>query len=249
MSEGDFTAQAEAYARARPPYPRAFADELLARAGVERGESVAEVGAGTGIFTELLSGRGLHVVAIEPNEAMRALAPERSDVEWRSGRFDDLPLEPQSQAWVVAAQAFHWAEPKVALPEIHRVLRPERWLCALWNDRDVARSELLAEARRRIRARVPQFDEAYRNVDWCAVLTSTGHFCEAEARSHRHAVPMSPTRFVDLFRSHNRLTAAAGPRAMTSLLEELGTLARARADESGQLRVPYVCRAFMARAA
>lgn len=49
---GDFSPQAEAYARARPGYPRQIVERLLDLAGIEPGDPVVDVGAGTGIFTE-----------------------------------------------------------------------------------------------------------------------------------------------------------------------------------------------------
>jgi len=219
-------------------------DELVRRAGVGPSAPVVELGAGTGIFTRLISGRDLAISAIEPNPAMRTQAPTLTDVVWHNGTFEELPLDTGSQAWAVAAQAFHWAEPPRALPELWRVLKPQSMLSVVWNDRDVERSELLAFTRGCIREHAPTFEEAYRNVDWPERLASTGHFGDVDAIEERHTVSMDNRRFLDLFRSHNRLNATAAPEAMRALLTAL----EARlADEGSEVGIPYVCRAFVAR--
>lgn len=45
--------------------------ELLREEGVNTSHLVADIGAGTGIFTRLLLAHGFRVVAVEPNENMR----------------------------------------------------------------------------------------------------------------------------------------------------------------------------------
>ena len=87
MTLGDFSAQADAYARARPTYPVELIDRLVAHVGVKLGDAVADLGAGTGIFTELLAARGFKVTAVEPNEPMRRQAKPLANATWTSGTF------------------------------------------------------------------------------------------------------------------------------------------------------------------
>lgn len=239
---GDFSAQAEAYARARPGYPERLVDALVAEAGVRAGDPVADLGAGTGLFTALLAARGLAVVAVEPVEAMRRRAPALPGVAWRDGTFESTGLPAASMTWAVVAQAFHWADPPRALPEAHRVLRRGARLTVLWNDRDVERSELLARTRQLVEEMVPGFDEGYRARDWSAVLASTGHFAASSRHEERHVVAMTAERYLDLWRSHHLLGEAAGGDGVARLLERIEPLLPAR----GAVDVPYVCRAWTA---
>jgi 16S rRNA A1518/A1519 N6-dimethyltransferase RsmA/KsgA/DIM1 with predicted DNA glycosylase/AP lyase activity len=62
-----FGAQAELYDRVRPEYPAESLDAILP-VGARR---VADVGAGTGRLTAALLERGLAVIAVEPDAAMR----------------------------------------------------------------------------------------------------------------------------------------------------------------------------------
>ena len=71
---------------------------------------IGDVGAGTGILTRMLVERGFEITAVEPNDSMR-LQANLPEVRWVTGTFEESGLETASQDWVVAAQAFHWADP------------------------------------------------------------------------------------------------------------------------------------------
>jgi len=243
LARGDFTAQASAYARARPGYPTEIVDRLIADAGVKAGDPVADIGAGTGLFTALLAARGLRVAAVEPNAPMREQAPEIPGVVWSDGTFESTGLAAASQRWVVGAQAFHWADPPRALPEVHRVLAPGGAFSILWNERDVPRSPLLQRTRAIIEQLVPNFDEGYRARDWSAVLVEGGWFAPPATIEVRHEVPMSRERFLDLWRSHNVLASSAGPEGVAHVLRAVAPLL----PESGEVPIPYLCRAWTAR--
>jgi len=61
-----FDASAALYDAARPGYPDALADDLLATAG----RRVLEIGAGTGKATVVFARRGASIVAIEPGPSL-----------------------------------------------------------------------------------------------------------------------------------------------------------------------------------
>src|SRR5262245_36031073 len=136
MAIGDFTNQAAAYGQSRPSYPPELIDALVQDAGANAGDSVVDLGAGTGILTRDLVKLGFSVTAVEPNEQMRALAGLPAAV-WMDGAFEAIPLPDQSQDWAIAAQAFHWADRRRALPEIRRVLKLRRVFTVLWNEKDM----------------------------------------------------------------------------------------------------------------
>jgi trans-aconitate methyltransferase len=237
---GDFTEQARSYAAARPAYPDALVDRLIAKVGVGTDDAVADLGAGTGLFTRSLELRGFtNVRAIEPNAAMRAQAIAHEGVSWSAGTFEDTGLGDASQRWIIAAHAFHWADPGRALPELHRALDARGALSVLFNVRDEAKSEVLAFTRARIEVRASGFDEGYRDRDWAEILTHTRHFARAHEDAEPHVVPMSAERFVELWRSHHLLARAIGADGIEELCAELERYLGGRAIE-----VPYVCRSW-----
>lgn len=244
MTLGNFSRQAEAYRRARPGYPASLVDRLIAEASVAAGDPVVEFGAGTGIFTRLLVARGLRVTSVEPNRDMIRQA-DLPDVQWVEGTFEEYALCDGSQAWAVAAQAFHWATPEIALPRIRRTLKSGGVFTVLWNDRENESSEVLAWTAAAIRRHVPDFDEAYRHCSWGDVLESTGDFKLLSHHAERHTVAMSRERYLDLWRSHNRLNYTAGPERFNALINELTAELDAQAIET--VDVPYRCEAWSCR--
>jgi ubiquinone/menaquinone biosynthesis C-methylase UbiE len=244
MRLGDFTEQASAYATARPDYPERLVDRLVEVAGVSAGDEVADIGAGTGIFSAQLAQRGLKVTAIDPNEAMRRSAPLGKGIVWRDGSFEETGMPTGSMKWVTAAQAFHWADPPRALPEMRRVLRRAGAFTVLWNNRDNAASPVLTHSCEVIRAVVPEFDEAYRELDYGSVLLSTEDFVRVIRDEERHVVAMSRERYLNLWRSHNRLSVTAGPERSRKILKRIESWLDA--ERLDKVDVPYVCTAWTA---
>lgn len=242
---GDFSQQASAYVRARPGYPPGFVSTLVDGVRLHPGATIAEFGAGTGLFTQQLSGRGFEILAIDPTAAMRELAAPMADVRWLEGRFEDCPASVETVDWVVVAHAFHWADPQRALAEFHRISRPAGPLTVLWNVRDLDASALLRTTRALIDERVPGFDEGYHRREWGEVLTCTGHFGEVEYREVPNLISMSHARFLDLWRSHNKLTRACAD--VGGIDNFVTALEQALVDFPDPVEVPYRCRAWTAR--
>ena len=132
-----FGEDAERYDRARPSYPSALVDDLVAWVGP--GAKVVDVGCGTAKAAVLLARQGLSGVGVEPHPSMAAVARRnlrrqpgwRVDVAdfetWDPGS-DDVPVD-----LVTCAQAWHWVDPEVGWDRAVTVLRPGGWLALWWN--------------------------------------------------------------------------------------------------------------------
>jgi SAM-dependent methyltransferase len=134
---GRFTDRVEDYVKYRPGYPAAAIDAILD--GLEPARLVAaDVGAGTGISARALAERGVRVIAVEPNAAMRAGAERHSRVEWREGTAEATGLMAGSVGLVQCAQAFHWVRQEEGLAEFARILKERGRIALMWNERDRA---------------------------------------------------------------------------------------------------------------
>lgn len=133
-----FADRAGDYVRFRPSYPDAAIDLILAGLGRASRLVAADIGAGTGISSRLLGERGVRVLAIEPNAAMREAAAHSERVTFRDATAEATGLADESADVVLCAQAFHWFRPAEALTEFARILRPGGRVALIWNDRDEA---------------------------------------------------------------------------------------------------------------
>lgn len=131
-----FADRADDYAKTRPTYPGAIVDATLDGLGAPDRLVVADVGAGTGVFSRPLADRGCRVIAIEPNAPMRAAATAHERVEWRDGTGERTGLPDRSADLITVAQAFHWMRADEALAEFHRILKPGGRLAHVWNIQD-----------------------------------------------------------------------------------------------------------------
>lgn len=142
-----FTDRVDDYVRFRPGYPDAVLDVLAAECGLAPGSVVADLGAGTGQLTRLLVDRGCRVLAVEPNDAMRAALARAfgrvRGVKAIAGRAEATTLPDRSVDVVTAAQAFHWFDVARVRGEVRRILRPGGGIALVWNIRDVDASPFM----------------------------------------------------------------------------------------------------------
>jgi SAM-dependent methyltransferase len=137
MLSRSFGAVADEYDRLRPGPSKEALDWLLP----DKATDVLELGAGTGVLTRLLAERVPHVVAVEPDERMRAVLSDRATgADVVAGRAEQIPAADESVDAVLAASAWHWVDEDMAVPEVARVLRPGGRLSLVWSgpDRSVA---------------------------------------------------------------------------------------------------------------
>lgn len=129
------------YVKYRPGYPPEVIDYLAEQCQLRPESVIADVGAGTGIFTKLLLEKDYKVYAIEPNDPMR----EEADKQLKHfdrylsmiGSANRTGLAAKSIDMIVCAQAFHWFNTVETKAEFQRILKPSGYVALIWNNRDV----------------------------------------------------------------------------------------------------------------
>lgn len=124
-----FGADPARYDRARPRYPDALIERIVAVAPAGR---VLDVGTATGIVARQLRSAGCHVVGVDPDERLAEFA-RQSGVEVDVATFEDWDPAGRRFDAVVSGETWHWVDPVVGTAKAAEVLRPGGRLFVFWN--------------------------------------------------------------------------------------------------------------------
>ena len=135
MSTENFTGRAEAYAIGRPGYPQVAIDYVCTL--VPHNAIFADIGAGTGLFTEKLAMPNYTIYAIEPNKDMRVqlaltLTPY-PNVTIFDGTDEATNLPDHSVDVITVAHALHWFNIDAFRKECLRILKPNGLVVVIYN--------------------------------------------------------------------------------------------------------------------
>jgi len=139
FNENKFTGKAAVYSKYRPTYPSDFIDYLYTQTGFTKESVIADIGAGTGIFSELLAGRKSNVICVEPNEDMLNAAKQNlkdfPKCEFVNKSAENTGISDNSVDFVTVAQAFHWFDAENFKTECKRILKENGAVILVWNIR------------------------------------------------------------------------------------------------------------------
>lgn len=234
LRAGSFAGVAAAYERARPGYP----DDAVRWLTGERACDVLDLGAGTGKLTRSLAAAGHRVTAVEPLEPMlQQLRGAVPGVDTRLGSAEVIPVPDESVDVVTCAQAFHWFDHELALPEIARVLRPGGRLALVWNMRD-EREPWVDELSEAIVGRTG-IDRGVTEP-----IERSGLYGPVEHVVFVHAQEIDRVSLQELVLSRS-YCAILPPEERTPILEKVDAIFDERSRD-GILRLPYVTECFRA---
>jgi SAM-dependent methyltransferase len=232
----------------RPDYPGELFDAIESALGqpLLRAD-VLDVGAGTGIATRALAGRGARVVAVDPGPGVLSVLRARSTSRVRPvlGDGNALPLRDGLFDLVTYAQSWHWTDPVHSIPEAARVLHERGVLAVFWNllmadgvdwwDRFSASLERLGV----------RYDRRSRTVDFGAELEASGAFRWVRRVEIPWTRELSVDAFVADYSSHSYvadLAPSAQSLALGQLRDDLNDV-----FPDGRAQLPYITRLWVAR--
>jgi SAM-dependent methyltransferase len=237
------------YVRTRPGYPAGVFALLQERCGLGPACVVADIGAGTGIFTRALLERGASVHAIEPNAAMRealvAALGANPNLRASDGTAENSGLADASVDLVVAAQAFHWFDRDAARREFTRILKPRGWCALVWNTRLENTTPFLVGYENLLRRWSTDYGSVnHRNVGLAAIEPFF-----APGKVERHAFRHEQVFDFDGVRGRllsSSYAPAEGHPNHAPMLAELRAIFDAH-NESGRVRFEYETEVYLGR--
>ncbi|TDR73535.1 class I SAM-dependent methyltransferase [Paludibacterium purpuratum] len=228
LKAGDFTGLATDYSQHRPDYAPSVLDALLGMLPkpVDRIDFV-DVGAGTGIWTRMVSARGVNSsTAVEPNDDMRANGERDSagaPIAWYAGSAETTGLATGCCDWLTMASSFHWADFDAATREFHRMLRPGGRFTALWNPRLIEVNPLLVEIEAHLatlRSDIKRVSSGRSGITETLTeqLWASPYFEDVVYLEGRHVIAMTPQRYLGAWRSVNDLRVQLGAEKFDAFL-------------------------------
>ncbi len=244
------------YDRARPDYPPAVLAILSARTG----DLVADIGAGTGIFSRQLAQSlpGARVVGVEPGADMRRAAEAASqglhNLTFVAGTAEALPFPDRAVALVTAATAAHWFDRPVFYAEAFRCLREDGRLAIVQNIRRWRDSSFLAAYEALHEETVPGYrrgtfpacDGGYAAIDAADELRRHDAAADVQEQAFTSDKAMSREAFVAFSLSSSITQRAIAAIGRAAFLERLAHILDLGDEASGHVSVPYVTKVVMA---
>lgn len=140
-SQERFSNRVADYIKYRPHYPEAIISFLQREYHLSAGKLIADIGAGTGISSELFLDAGYPVIGVEPNKEMREasahLLKQYKTFRTIDGSAEQTNLDSDSVHAIVCGQAFHWFDAGKAKAEFKRILKKNGLVILIWNERKV----------------------------------------------------------------------------------------------------------------
>ncbi len=137
-NENIFTTKASDYAAGRPSYAPEASKKILSEM-LKKGDRIADIGSGTGIFLKEFLLYGYETFGVEPNDAMRMEAEKAygSNELFHSvsATAENTSLPTDSISLVTAASAFHWFDTQLFYKECKRILKTNGIVCIIANER------------------------------------------------------------------------------------------------------------------
>jgi ubiquinone/menaquinone biosynthesis C-methylase UbiE len=251
VRHGDFSTLAESYSRYRPGYAPSVLSALLGLFPT-LDIDVADVGAGTGIWSRMIAGRGVRsVVAVEPDDAMRSCGIRDSAgtaVTWRKGGGEATGLPDRSVDWLSMASSFHWVDTAAGLAEFRRVLRPEGRFVALWNPRHIEANPLLVEIEGYLREFAPDLVRVSSGRSGITerlggILRKAEGYDDLVYLEGEHQVRQSPEQYLGAWKSVNDIQSQLGPQRFARFLDRV----QKRTAGLDYIETTYLTRAWTVR--
>ena len=244
-TEWDYSNLADAYLK-RPDYSDSAIDAMLSIAHMKNGK-ICDIGAGVAHLTLMLAHRNFEVVAIEPNDSMRANGIKRTtqfkNVAWFEGIGEKTGQADKAFDMVTFGSSFNVCDRQLALLETKRILKNNGWFACMWNHRDL-NDPIQEKIESIIKSHVKEYGYGTRREDQSDVINKSRLFNSVVHLDSIVVHQQSIEECVEAWRSHATLERQAGVK-FKNVIEDISAYLNSLSKE--QISIPYTTNIWMAQ--
>lgn len=215
----NFGLTAEDYAKHRAGFPDAFFERVFDDGIVKAGDSLVDLGTGTGTLARGFAQRGCNVIGLDISAQLLEQAKDLGEqaglsVDFRFAKAEATGLPDDSFDVVSAGQCWHWFDRPIAAAEVKRILKPDGHVVIAHFDWLPLKDNIVDETERLIQKYNPKWYETFANgfglyPQWWRDLGEAG-FLDIQTFSFDMDVPYSHEAW------RGRIRASAGVGASLS---------------------------------
>ena len=248
MNEYKFDKKGGIYSKARPSYPDELFSYLKEHNLISENTVAADIGSGTGIFTEKLCSYVSRIFAVEPNDDMRSIAESKyaahENIISVNGSAENTKLGDKSVDFITVAQAFHWFDRQTFKSECCRILKSNGKILLVWNDRDTE-NELIKESYDINRRFCPSFKGLSNGIDFGKDAFVDFFEGDFDTVQFRNDLMYDENAFV-LRCLSSSFAPRPGEEKYNEYVAELQKLFKKR-SQNGTVPYPYITRCYIGR--
>lgn len=245
-TEWNYTSLADAYLK-RPDYSDCAIDAMLKVAEISEGAKCCDVGAGVAHLTLMLASRGMDVIAVEPNDAMRANGIKRTlelnSVNWHEGTGENTGQADDIFDMVTFGSSFNVCDRQKALKETARILKPKGIFACMWNHRQLD-DEIQGKIESIIKSKISGYGYGTRREDQSAVIEASKLFKNVVHIDASVMHKQTITECVEAWRSHATLERQAS-ETFDKIIDEIESYLVSLGTES--IQIPYSTNIWVAQ--
>ncbi|OFW80388.1 MAG: methyltransferase [Alphaproteobacteria bacterium RIFCSPLOWO2_01_FULL_40_26] len=243
----DYTALADAYIK-RPDYSVDALNRMFQKMSLKPDATICDIGAGVGHLTIELAKKSFEVIAVEPNDAMRANGINRTmqfkNVSWGVGTGEETNQESKKFDAITFGSSFNVCDQNKALAESKRLTNDRGWFVCMWNYRDVNDS-IQKKIEDIIKNNISGYSYGNRREDQMEFLKNSGMFSSVDFIEGNVVHKQSLKDCVEAWRSHGTLHRQAGDEKFTKIISEIEKFLTQNNIQT--LSIPYTTRMWVAK--
>ncbi len=231
----DFGLTAQDYGKHRAGFPDSLYDRLRKFGVGVAGQSVVDVGTGTGTLARGFAKRGCNVIGLDPAPALLEEARRLDDeagvtVVYRESRAEDTGLEGETADVVTAGQCWHWFDRPAAAREAARVLNKTGTLVIAYLDWIPLAGNVVQATERLIEAHNPQWKlgGGFGLYPWWLRDLGEARFRDIQTFSYDLDVEYSPEAWRGRIRASAGVGASLSQEKVAEFDRDLASLLRER---------------------